>query len=298
MTNNKKKVVILGVDGMLGSMIYNVLQKEHNLILVLRDKKKLPLINQAYGGIDYHRVYEFDFNSIYDDYIKGFKDLTMNPSYQGFLDDLGEVDTIINCVGIITSHALKDPANTLFINSALPHILAQTFKEKLIHISTDCVFNGIEGFPYSEDSLYSPTDLYGLSKSLGEPQNCLTLRTSIIGPEIVGFFGLLEWFRKQSGKTVKGFTEHFWNGITTKEFGKICGKVIENRSQYPQGGLFHIFSTTLSKYEMLLKFQSKYNIDCKIILDNSTGINRTLATVRDLNSQLKVPSFDEMLEEL
>lgn len=298
MTSSKKTVVILGVNGMLGSMIYNVLKEKHNLILVLRDKKNLSLLEEAYGDTKQRRVYEFDFNLIYQDYLKGFKDSTVNPSYQKFLDDLGEVDAIINCVGIITPHALKDPANTFFINSALPHILAQTFKEKLIHISTDCVFNGIEGFPYNEDSPYSSTDLYGLSKSLGEPRNCLTLRTSIVGPEIVGFFGLLEWFRKQSGKTVKGFTEHFWNGITTREFGKICDKIVENRGQYPQDGLFHVFSTTLSKYEMLLKFQSKYNIDCKIIPDNLTGINRTLATVRDLNSQLKIPSFDEMLEEL
>lgn len=296
--NNKKTVAILGPTGMLGSMVYNVLKEKCNLILVLRDKENLPRLDKMYGGVDKHRIYEFDFNWIYGDYLKSFKDLTKSPNFKRFLNDIGEIDALINCVGIITPHSLKDIANTFFINSALPHLLSSVFKEKMIHPSTDCVFNGNEGFPYDENSLVSPTDLYGLTKSLGEPKDCLTFRISLIGPEITGFLSLLEWFKKQSGQTVKGFRQHFWNGITTKQFGKICDKIIENRNQYPQNGLFHIFSTTLSKYEMLLKFLEKHHIDCKIIPDNSTKLNRTLTTVRELSSQLQIPSFDEMLKEL
>lgn len=295
---NKKTVAILGPTGMLGSMVYNVLKEKYNLILVLRDIENLEKLEKIYGGTKNHRIYQFDFNLIYQDYLKGFKDLTQSPNFQNFLNEIGEVDGLINCVGIIIPHSLKDPANTFFINSALPNLLSLVFKEKMIHPTTDCVFDGLKGFPYSENSPSNPTDLYGLSKGLGEPRDCLTFRTSFIGPEISGFLSLLEWFRKQSGQTIKGFRQHFWNGITTKEFGKICDKIIENRSQFPQNGLFHIFSTTLSKYEMLLKFQKKYNINCKIIPDDSTGIDRTLTTIYPLCSQLQIPSFDEMLKEL
>ncbi len=295
---NKKTVAILGPTGMLGSMVYNVLKEKYNLILVLRDIENLEKLEKIYGGTKNHRIYQFDFNLIYQDYLKGFKDLTQSPNFQNFLNEIGEVDGLINCVGIIIPHSLKDPANTFFINSALPNLLSLVFKEKMIHSTTDCVFDGLKGFPYSENSPSNPTDLYGLSKGLGEPRDCLTFRTSFIGPEISGFLSLLEWFRKQSGQTIKGFRQHFWNGITTKEFGKICDKIIENRSQFPQNGLFHIFSTTLSKYEMLLKFQKKYNINCKIIPDDSTGIDRTLTTIYPLCSQLQIPSFDEMLKEL
>ncbi len=295
---NKKTVAILGPTGMLGSMVYNVLKEKYNLILVLKDIENLEKLEKIYGGTKNHRIYQFDFNLIYQDYLKGFKDLTQSPNFQNFLNEIGEVDGLINCVGIIIPHSLKDPANTFFINSALPNLLSLVFKEKMIHSTTDCVFDGLKGFPYSENSPSNPTDLYGLSKGLGEPRDCLTFRTSFIGPEISGFLSLLEWFRKQSGQTIKGFRQHFWNGITTKEFGKICDKIIENRSQFPQNGLFHIFSTTLSKYEMLLKFQKKYNINCKIIPDDSTGIDRTLTTIYPLCSQLQIPSFDEMLKEL
>lgn len=298
MENNKKTVAILGPTGMLGSMVYNVLKEKYNLILVLRNKEEIPKLESLYGQTSKHRVYEFDFNWIYQDYLKGFKDLTRSPNFQNFLNNVGQVDALINCVGIIIPHSLKDPVNTLFINSALPHILSSVFKDKMIHPTTDCVFNGLAGFPYDESSPHSPTDLYGLSKSLGEPKDCLTLRTSFVGPEVTGFVSLLEWFKKQSGQTIKGFRQHFWNGITTKEFGKICDKIIENREQYPQNSLFHIFSDTLSKYDMLLKFREKYNIDCEIIPDDSTGVNRTLATIRELKPQLQIPSFDEMLKEL
>ena len=294
----KKKVLLLGADGMLGSMVYNVLKDKYDLILALRSKDTLPNLEKAYGGTDKHRIYEFDFNLIYQDYLKGFKDLKQSPGFKNFINDIGQVDALINCVGIIIPNSLKDPANTFFINSALPHLLSSVFKEKMIHPTTDCVFNGLEGFPYDENSKASPTDLYGLSKWLGEPKDCLTLRTSIIGPEISGFYSLLEWFKKQSGQTAKGFGRHFWNGITTKEFGKICDKIIENREAYPKNGLFHIFSTTLSKYEMLLKFKEKYNIDCNIVEDGSAGINRTLSTVNPLCLKLQIPSFDEMLKEL
>ncbi|MFA5755404.1 MAG: NAD-dependent dehydratase, partial [Candidatus Paceibacterota bacterium] len=136
------------------------------------------------------------------------------------------------------------------------------------------------------------------SKILGEPKDkSLILRTSIIGPEISEHVSLLDWFRQQEGKTIKGFANHFWNGITTKQFGKICDEIISNPEQYPKTGLYHIFSTTVSKYEMLLKFKEKYDIDCKIEKDKEQKINRTLNTIYDLNNKLNIPSFGEMIEE-
>jgi len=294
----KKKILLLGADGMLGSMVYNVLKEKHRLILGLRNRNNLPNLEKAYGGTSEHRIYEFDFNWIKDDYLKGFKNLEQSPNFKKFLEDVGDPDFLINCAGIIIPHSLTDPVNTFFINSALPHLLSSAFKGKMIHPTTDCVFNGLSGFPYTENSPKTPTDLYGVSKWLGEPTDCLTLRTSIVGPEISGFKSLLEWFRQQSGQTVKGFSQHFWNGVTTKEFGKICDKIIENRSKYPSNGVFHVFSNKVSKYEMLLKFKEKYKVDCDIISDDSAGINRTMSTIYPLCQQLQIPSFGEMLDEL
>lgn len=291
-----KKVLLLGATGMLGNAVYDVLKDKYSLILTVRDFKKIELLEKAYADTKNHRVIEFDASKIYDDFLakKGYPGDYLSQ----FLDRVGNVDYVINAIGITIPFSLENPALTFFINSAFPHILAREFGEKLIHITTDCVYNGKESFPYDENSPKTPVDIYGLTKSLGEPTNCLTLRTSIVGRELEGFTGFLEWFLQQEDKEINGFAEHYWNGITTKQFGKICDEIISNPEKYPRTGIYHIFSTTVSKYEMLLKFKEKFNINCVIKKEHSNKLNRTLATVYDLNSKLKIPSFDEMLNDL
>jgi len=291
-----KKVLLLGATGMLGSAVYDVLKGKYNLILSVRNKDKINLLDKAYGGVKKHRVVEFDVSFLHQEFVekKGFPSNYLSD----FLKEIGEVDYVINSVGITIPFSLENQTLTFFINSALPHILANIFGEKLIHITTDCVFNGKEGFPYNENSPKTPVDIYGLSKSLGEPTNCLTIRTSIIGRELEGFTGLLEWFFQQEGKEITGFAEHYWNGITTKQFGKICDEIMSNPDKYPKTGLYHVFSTTVSKYEMLLKFKEKFKINCTIREDHENKLNRTLSTIYDFNKKLNIPSFDEMLKEL
>jgi len=291
-----KKVLLLGATGMLGSAIYDVLKDKYDLVFSVRNKDKINLLDKTYGGVKEHKVVEFDVSFLYQDFLekKGYP----GDYLSNFLKDVGDVDYVINAIGITIPFSLENQALTFFINSALPYILANIWGEKLIHITTDCVYNGKEGFPYDENSSKTPVDIYGLSKSLGEPTNCLTIRTSIIGRELEGFTGFLEWFLNQKEKSINGFANHFWNGITTKQFGKICDEIMTNPEKYPQAGLYHIFSTTVSKYEMLLKFKEKYNIDCEIKKDEEQKLNRTLSTIYDSNKKLNIPSFDEMLKEL
>jgi len=291
-----KKVLLLGATGMLGSAVYDVLKDKYSLVLSVRDKNKIDLLDKAYGGVKQHKVVEFDASFLYQDFLekKGYP----GDYLSNFLKKVGEVDYVINATGITIPFSLENQTLTFFINSAFPHILANTFGKKLIHITTDCVYNGKEGFPYDENSTKTPIDIYGLSKSLGEPTNCLTIRTSIIGRELEGFTGFLEWFLNQKEESVNGFANHFWNGITTKQFGKICDEIMTNPEKYPQTGLYHIFSNSVSKYEMLLKFKEKYNIDCEIKKDEEQKLNRTLSTIHDFNKKLNIPSFDKMLEEL
>jgi len=291
-----KKVLLLGATGMLGSTVYDVLKDKYDLILTVRNKQKINLLDKAYGDADKHKIVEFDVSFLHQEFVekKGFPSNYLS----NFLKEVGKVDYVINSIGITIPFSLENQTLTFFINSALPHILANTFGEKLIHITTDCVFNGKEGFPYNENSSKTPVDIYGLSKSLGEPTNCLTIRTSIIGRELEGFTSLLEWFLHQEGKEITGFANHFWNGITTKQFGKICDEIMSNPDRYPKTGLYHVFSTTVSKYEMLLKFKEKFKINCIIKEDHENKLNRTLSTIYDFNEKLNIPSFDEMIKEL
>jgi dTDP-4-dehydrorhamnose reductase len=273
-----------------------VLKKKYDLVLGIRNLDKLPLLERTYGSTSGHTVLPFDAGLVYQDYAA--KKGGPGQYITEFLRRAGDVEHVINAVGVTIPFALREPALTFFVNGALPRILAEALGAKLIHVTTDCVYNGKAGFPYDENSPKSPTDLYGLSKSLGEPTGCLTIRTSIIGRELDGFTGLLEWFLQQKGKTITGFAEHYWNGITTQQFGKLCDQIMQSPDSFPRCGVHHVFSTVVSKYEMLLAFQGKFGIRCTIKADNENRLNRSMTSVRELNRLLQVPSFSEMLEDL
>jgi len=290
----KKRVLILGASGMLGSALYDVLRHRYDLILAVRNTEKLKLLDAVHGGVAGVPVHEFDVVQLHEEHAakKGSPSVYLTD----FVKRVGPIDYVINAIGITIPFAMKDVAQTFFVNGALPHILAAEFGEKLIHITTDCAFNGLQEYPYTEESARRPIDIYGMSKAVGEPTSCLTLRTSIIGRELDGKTGLLEWFLQQEGKTIKGYSNHFWNGVTTKEFANICDRIMSSPEAFPKTGLYHVFSNPVSKYEMLQTFKEKFGINCTIEKDEMPRLNRTLDTIHEVNKNLNIPSFKEMVE--
>ncbi len=291
-----KTVLLMGATGMLGNAVYRVLKDQYHLKMAVRNPDKIKLLERAHGGTGEHEVLAFDAAGVYQDYLekKGFP----GKYFCDFLNRVGPVDHVINAIGVTIPFSLREPPMTFFTNGALPHLLARVFGERLIHITTDCVYDGKDGFPYSENSPRSPVDIYGLSKSLGEPTECLTIRTSIIGRELGGGTGLLEWFLRQQGQTIQGFAGHYWNGITTRQFANVCDQIMRAPDAFPRRGVYHVFSTAVSKYEMLLAFQARYGVRCTIQAESSNQLNRTMTTVKELNGMLKMPSFAEMLAAL
>jgi dTDP-4-dehydrorhamnose reductase len=167
----------------------------------------------------------------------------------------------------------------------------------MIHITTDCVFSGKDG-SYDEESSHDCLDEYGKSKSLGESQNlCMTIRTSIIGDEIHKNASLIAWAKSMKDKEVKGFTNHFWNGITTRHYAEICEQIIQN-NLYTEG-LFHIHSNSVSKFELLNLLNERYglNLDIKEFRDKNT-IDRTLSTKKQLLSKLNMKTIQQQIKEL
>jgi len=297
---SKLTVAILAPTGMLGSMVYKELKSRYNLILVYRNARKLAKLYRSYGRGDTRtKAVRFDFAWLLEDYLTGFEKKPMAPETKKIMPALSRADFIINCAGITKPRSLLNPTVTMFVNGFLPLMLGKLYREKLIQIATDCVYNGLIGAPYAETALKSPNDLYGLTKSIGEPEESLVLRTSIIGPQIDGADLLLEWFKKQRRTTVSGFTNHRWNGITTKQFARVCDQIMTNRSRYPKKGLFHIYGSTLTKYEMLKQFEQKYRR--KVIVQPvkaPVSVDRRLTSRYDFNMKLHIPDFDTMLAEL
>lgn len=206
-------------------------------------------------------------------------------------------DIVINCVGILINVANSNPGNAIYLNSYLPNQLSEILEKtggKLIHISTDCVFSGKRG-SYDEQDIRDADDIYGKSKALGEVINSrdLTLRTSIIGPELKpNGVGLFHWFMKQSLE-INGYTRALWSGVTTLEMAKVINNAIELNLV----GLAHVTNgEKISKFDLLLLLKEIWNRnDLTINSFNDYSVDKTLNKSRHF--KYNVPSYRKMLEE-
>lgn len=206
-------------------------------------------------------------------------------------------DIILNCIGVLIKGAMEHPDNAILINAYFPHLLKKMADEvgaKLIHVSTDCVFSGKKG-NYTENDLRDADDVYGRSKALGEIINDkdLTIRTSIIGPELKrNGEGLFHWFMNQHGE-VNGFKTAIWGGVTTLELAKAIHIAIENSVC----GLVQLSNGKgISKYDLLKLFKEIWKKeDIEIYPYDANGVNKSIA--KSERFEYIVPEYRQMLEE-
>ena len=272
------KAVVLGNTGMLGHMVQHV----------LCERGSASLMHVSGFGREGFDVFPRTLNKT------GAKLSSLFGYKTGY---------IINCVGAIKP-IFDNPlrvSDAIYTNAIFPRQLAtwgELTDTKIIHITTDCVFDGWKG-RYKESSKHSAYDLYGMSKSLGEPANCMTLRTSIIGPEIGGRGrSLLSWIKSQNGNIIKGFTNHVWNGVTTLELSRIIRDIIVE--DIYEKDLFHVFSDDITKYELVTEIikQYKMNIGVESFEHPGGTVDRSLRTEKGLNDLVLPQDFTGMIEEL
>jgi len=196
--------------------------------------------------------------------------------------DRARPDVVINCVGIIKQlPAANDPLESLAINSSLPHRLAKycgMSGARLVHFSTDCVFSGETGH-YSEGDFPDAYDLYGRTKFLGEVdyENAITLRTSIIGHELVSAKGLVDWFLSQTGE-VKGYSKAIFSGLPTIEVAHVVRDLVMPKPDLH--GLYHLSVDPINKHDLLKLVAETYGKDIKITPDDKLAIDRSLNSDR------------------
>lgn len=263
------KILILGSEGMLG----------HVVKLFFLEKGHLVKGTSRSGRDDYTL-----------DVTKNINDI------ETFVDDFNP-DVVINCIGILNKIAEDNKSLAVLVNSYLPHYLDEICKKrktKFIHVSTDCVFDGKKG-EYTEDSFKDATSFYGQSKALGEVNNNhnLTLRTSIVGPDInPNGIGLFQWFMNQE-KEADGFDKVIWTGVTTLEFAKAMEKAVANNLS----GLRHVVNNeTIDKYSLLTLFKRHFNKEITINHKSDYVSNKSL--VRTTDFDFEVLSYDQMVKEM
>jgi len=250
-----KKVMVFGASGMLGHKMLQVLSDDFEVSGTLRKHNSSPLLEPycLYEGID-----AGNFSTV----SKVLKDV--------------DPDVMVNCIGIIKQLPESNDWNISHaINTEFPHKLstyAHAHDMQLIHISTDCVFDGRNGM-YNENDIPDAVDIYGRTKFAGEVPDALTLRTSIIGREIATRHGLLEWFLSKQGTKVQGYKKSIFSGVTTNELSYLVSNLIG--SGYGLSGLYHVASDPISKFD-LLTLVNQYIDNVEIEAVDGEIINRSL----------------------
>lgn len=205
---------------------------------------------------------------------------------------------IINCIGILNKDAEEHPDKAIFFNGYFPHFLAQKSSAKLIHISTDCVFSGKKG-DYTITDEKDGKGFYASSKAIGEVVygNHLTIRTSIIGPELkANGIGLLHWFLKNTEKSVKGYASAYWTGVTTLQLAKSIHQILTN--QPGLNGLIHLTNNRkISKLELLHFFKDVFRKSVEIIPDWNYKVDKSLISNNQIPI-LTIPDYHGMIIEL
>lgn len=148
-------ILVIGSNGQLGSEIQQ-LSNNYNYTFFFTDRSSLKITNEK------------DIQT----YVK-----------------TNNINTIINCAAYTAvDKAESDEANANLVNHVAVKYLAKISKQnniKLIHISTDYVFDGEKFKPYTEDDSTNPNGVYGKTKLDGEiamqeisPSNSIIIRTS------------------------------------------------------------------------------------------------------------------------
>ena len=270
----KDKVLVLGSAGLIGHQVYNY----------LKDSDNYELHNISYQ------------NKIQDDTV-----LLDARNEQVFIDKITSISPkyIVNCIGILIDGSNADPENSIFLNSYMPHRLtrlADKINAKLIHISTDCVFSGDKKEPYIETDEKDGRGVYAKTKGLGEVINDkhLTLRTSVVGPELKNDGEeLFHWFMNQSN-SISGFTKAIWSGVTTVELAKAVKWSIDNNIT----GLYHVTNnSSISKYDLLKLFQKYTKKDINIEPFDGKNVDKNFIDTR-LLMNYEIPSYDQMISNM
>ena len=274
------KILIFGVDGMLGHKLYEELSKNFSKIYCtskLSNKKKNKYFFKKVNILNTKKILNI-INIVKPDYV-------------------------INCTGVIKQKIISVKKNDLFsVNTDFPIYLdkySKILKYKHIHFSTDCVFDGIKG-NYTELDKTNAKDQYGISKLKSEnkiKENTLVIRTSIIGHEkFKSKKSLLNWFLSQK-KNCKGYKHAYFSGVTTLELSKIIRKLIQNNKF--KSGLYNLSSKRISKYRLLEIIKKKYRKKIKILKDSSFKIDRSLLGIKFKNKfKIRVSSWSIQIDQM
>ena len=260
-------------------------------------------LNLALEASQQHEV----FGSVYENEIltRSFKVLQSDLTEPGALEKL--VDTcdpewVINCAALANLEACEaNPALAKKLNSELPEKLANYVAKggaRLVHISTDAVFDGTRG-NYTEEDKPNPLSVYARSKLDGEQAvqhanpDAVIARVNIYGWSLSGRRSLAEWFvnNLSADNSIMGFTDVYFCPLHVKHLAKILLLMLERELK----GLYHVVSSECcSKFDFGRRLAGLFSLDESLIEPYSVS-DSDLTAARSRNLTLKAAKLNNAL---
>ena len=235
------KVLVIGSEGQLGSEIKKFSKTQNKISWVFSSIKSL--------------------------------DLSRLDTISSFLKEINPA-VIINCAAytnVDKAETESKLANT--INYKAVDIISKWTNEnnkKLIHVSTDYVFDGLSNVPLSENSKTNPVNEYGRSKLKGEQvclkndANSVVIRTSWLYSSFGKNFVKTMIDLMKKNKSVKVVNDQIGSPTYAHDLARLIIEIIINYKN--ESGLFHYSNDgEISWFDFARSIKELYNLDCEII---------------------------------
>jgi len=274
----KRRILITGASGLLGLTTALEAAKEHDVVGQVNSH---PLRTDAFSGIQ--------------------ADLLAPGALERLLDR-AQPEWVIHCAALANVDACEtDPLQARQLNSEVPRQLAELVARggaRLLHVSTDAVFDGQRG-GYTEQDAPNPLGIYAQTKLDGEQAvlsaNPLAIvaRVNLFGWSLSGKRSLAEFFFNKlfAGEPCMGFTDVFFCPMLANDLGQVFLKMLDAGLS----GLYHaVGSECISKYEFGLRIARRFDLDESLIAPKSVQ-EGGLKAARSPNLTLKI---DKLIHDL
>tara|TARA_E500000331_G_scaffold309039_1_gene314914 strand:+ start:396 stop:1274 length:879 start_codon:yes stop_codon:yes gene_type:complete len=263
------RVLVLGTSGFLGKYIFNQLKKREKVYNTGLSNRKINLTS---------------FNSL--------KKLILNSN----------PNVIINCSGLTdVDKCEKNPKYSKKINVDILKNITKIKKSnavnfKLIHFSTDQVYNPKKNKKNIETGYFHPINIYSKHKLASEKiciQNKgIVFRLNLIGKSKSNKQSFSDWIYRnlKQKKVINGFVDSYYSPLNVTTVSKIIDKILLNK-KYNFSGIYNLGSRSgISKFKLIKKFSEKLKIYNKNLV-HKKKINDVCVTPRTKYNKLNVNKF-------
>lgn len=260
------RLLVTGASGLLGLNLALEASRDHDV----------------FGSVNRNQLKNAPFDVIHSD-------LTQDGSLE-LLFEISRPDWVINCAALANLEACEaQPDLAEKLNIELPEKLAQIVAKggaRMVHISTDAVFDGIKG-NYTETDQANPLSKYAVTKLHGEQAvisanpDAIIARVNLFGWSLSGKRSLAEWFvnNLSAEREIQGFTDVYFCPLLANDLGKILLEMFVKGLE----GIYHVVSSECSsKYDFGIKIAELFGYDTSLIRPVSLADSNLIAE-RSLN---------------